>query len=97
MIQGSTSTHNSDMHESVTNMTRKGQVTLPADVRRQLGLTQHDRFAVAIISRTEIRLRRKHSAAHATFGVVPSIGKTADLDALRSGFEAAAGREVKRT
>lgn len=94
MTQSSTSTYPSDTHELVTNMTRKGQVTVPADVRRLLKLTEHDRFVVSIVSRTEIRLRRKHSVAQATFGVVPPTGTTADLDALRAGFEVAAGREV---
>ena len=95
MIQSSTSTYPSDTHELVTNMTRKGQVTVPADVRRKLKLTEHDRFTVTIENGSEIRLRRKHSVAQATFGVVSSTGTTADLDALRAGFEAAAGREVK--
>lgn len=95
MIQSTTSTYPSDTHELVTNMTRKGQVTVPADVRRLLKLTEHDRFVVSIVSRTEIRLRRKNSVAQATFGVVPQTGTTADLDGLRAGFEAAAGREVR--
>ena len=75
-------------------MTRKGQVTVPANVRRLLKLTEHDRFVVSIVSGTEIRLRRKRSVAQATFGVVSPTGSTADLAGLRARFEAAAGREV---
>lgn len=95
MIQGTTSTYPSDTHELITNMTRKGQVTVPADVRRKLKLTDKDRFTVTIENGSEIRLKRKHSVAQATFGVVPPTGTPADLDALRAGFEADAGREVR--
>ena len=95
MIQSSTSIYPSDTHELVTNMTRKGQVTVPADVRRKLKLTEHDRFTVTIENGSEIRLRRKRSVAQATFGVVSPTSTTIDLDALRGQFEAAAGREVR--
>lgn len=94
MIQGTTSTPVSDTNEHVTNMTRKGQVTVPAHLRRQLRLTEHDRFTVTL-SGSEIRLRRIGSIAQATYGVVPPVGKTADLDTLRQVFEQSAGREVK--
>lgn len=94
MIQSSTSTLVDDTNAHVTNMTRKGQVTVPAHLRRQMSLTEHDRFAVTLAG-SEIRLRRIGSIAQATYGVVPSVGKTADLDKLRHAFEQSAGREVK--
>ena len=84
----------SDTHEHVTNMTRKGQVTVPATVRRRLKLTEHDRFAVSV-SGTEIRLRRMDAIAQSTFGAVPSVGSTANLEALRRAYEESRGREVK--
>lgn len=94
MIQGTTSTPVGDALEHITNMTRKGQVTVPAQFRRQLRLTENDRFTVTLAG-SEIRLRRIGSIAQATYGVVPPVATKADLDELRLAFEQAGGREVK--
>lgn len=94
MIRSSTQTPVEEAVEHTTNMTRKGQVTVPAHFRRQLRLTEHDRFTVTL-SGAEIRLRRVGSVAQSTFGAVPRVGEPAQLDRTRKEFEEAAGREVK--
>lgn len=94
MQQNTTSTPVGDSNEHITNMTRKGQVTVPARMRRHLRLTENDRFAVTLEG-AEIRLRKIGSIAQSTHGVVSPVGKTADLAKLRAAFEQSAGREVK--
>jgi len=51
-----------------STLTSKGQVTIPANVRRQLGLHPGDLVAF-ILDRDEVRLVRKESRIEATFGI----------------------------
>jgi AbrB family looped-hinge helix DNA binding protein len=46
------------MPENVATVTSKGQLTLPAVVRRQLGIDAGDRVAIAIEDEEGARLRR---------------------------------------
>ena len=46
------------MKEIWSTITSKGQVTIPAEVRKQLGLTEGDRIVFAVISDGKVELRR---------------------------------------
>jgi AbrB family looped-hinge helix DNA binding protein len=77
-------------------MTRKGQITVPAEVRRLFGLKQGDRVAVVIEDADEPRvaLRPARSVAERTFGLFATGGPPADLDELRRRFEEEYGAET---
>ena len=51
-----------------SSLTSKGQVTIPAEVRRRLGLKPGDRVAF-IIDGDEVRLVRRESRVEAAFGL----------------------------
>ena len=59
-------------HEVVTVMTRKGQITVPAEIRKALGLQEGDRIAVSLSEEDPGRaqLRPVGSVAKETFGVL---------------------------
>jgi antitoxin PrlF len=50
------------MKEILATMTSKGQLTVPAEVRRQLGLKQGDRVAFILKEEGEVTLRVPHYA-----------------------------------
>jgi antitoxin PrlF len=50
------------MKEILATMTSKGQLTVPAEVRRQLGLKQGDRVAFILTEEGEVTLRVPHYA-----------------------------------
>ena len=51
-----------------STLTSKGQVTIPSDVRKQLGLQPGDRVGF-IVEGDEVRLVRKESRIEAAFGI----------------------------
>ena len=44
------------MQEIISTITSKGQVTIPAEVRRRLGVGEHDKIAFVIEDNGEVRL-----------------------------------------
>jgi AbrB family looped-hinge helix DNA binding protein len=86
------------MRELLTTVTRKGQITVPAEVRRALGLREGDRLAVILSDeeRPEAILRPVASVAERTYGVVAPRGRPRDLKELRRLFEQGAAEEVMR-
>ena len=70
------------MKELLTVVTRKGQITLPAEIRRALGLKVGDRVAVSLID------------AEATFGAVGPRQRPEDFKELRRLFEEGQAMEV---
>ena len=51
-----------------STLTSKGQVTIPAEVRRRLGLHQGDRVGF-VVDGDEVRLVRRESRIEAAFGI----------------------------
>ena len=51
-----------------STLTSKGQVTIPADVRKRLGLHPGDRIAF-LVEGDEVRLVRKENRVEAAFGI----------------------------
>jgi AbrB family looped-hinge helix DNA binding protein len=63
-------------------LTTKGQVTIPAEVRRQLGLKPGDRVAF-IIDADEVRLVRQETRVEAAFGLCKADVSLSDDDIER--------------
>jgi AbrB family looped-hinge helix DNA binding protein len=61
----------SAMHEQLTVVTRKGQVTIPVDIRRALGIKEGDKVAF-VVEDNQIKLTRKGSVVEQTAGALQS-------------------------
>jgi AbrB family looped-hinge helix DNA binding protein len=85
--------------EILTRVTRKGQITVPVEIRKALGLKQGDKVALSLADPQtgEVHLRPVQSVAEATFGAVRPKQRPEDLATLRRAFEANAGRETPST
>lgn len=72
------------MPEYVATITSKGQLTLPAAVRRQLGIDVGDRVAIVIEDQEEARLRRVEHDIRSVRGLIvsPTGLESQDFDEL---------------
>ena len=71
-----------------STLTIKGQVTIPAEVRRRMGLKPGDRVAF-VLGDGDVRLVRQETRIEAAFGLVkPSISLTTEQidDVIRQRF-----------
>lgn len=59
------------MREHLTRVTRKGQITVPAEIRRALGLKEGDSIAV-VLDGDRASLERRPSIVERTAGVLKS-------------------------
>jgi antitoxin PrlF len=59
----------SDMTEQLTVVTRKGQVTIPADIRRALGIKEGDKVAF-VLEDKQVKLTKKGSVVEQTAGMM---------------------------
>ncbi len=77
-----------------SKMTRKGQVTVPAELRRELGLKEGDRVAFRVDGK-EIRLRRSDSVVARTAGVFNKyVTEVLTAEELREAAEIAIAEDV---
>jgi len=81
------------MKEIITTVTRKGQVTIPAEIRHALGLQVKSKVAF-IMEGDEVRLKVSPSIIDARFGVVKPKREPEDFAALREEFEKGVAEEV---
>ena len=70
------------MKESLATITAKGQVTIPADIRKALGLKPRDKVAF-IFDEGEVKLEPSSSTLIAGFGAVKPRKKPEDFKELR--------------
>ncbi|GAC1519670.1 MAG: hypothetical protein NVS4B8_13830 [Herpetosiphon sp.] len=82
------------MKEHLTVVTRKGQVTLPVEVRRRLGLKEGDAVAFVEDEQT-IRVVRPESIVARTAGMLKSERPMAMPDEERQAAEQAIAAEVR--
>ena len=77
------------MKEHLSVVTRKGQITLPVEIRRALGIREGDKMALSLgdLEKSEVILRPVRSVAELTFGAVPPRTKPEDFQELRRRFE----------
>lgn len=86
------------MVSQTTTLTRKGQVTIPAEVRRELGLKQGDQIEVERQGDVMI-MRKLPSVAERTFGILSRYRLAQPLTPAeeRAAFEEAVAAEVSGT
>jgi AbrB family looped-hinge helix DNA binding protein len=84
------------MKELFTVVTKKGQITLPVEIRRSLGIKQGDKIAVALVAGepSQVLLKPVHSVAELTFGAVTPRKRPEDFKELRREFEEGVAEEV---
>ena len=71
------------MNDITTSMTRKGQVTVPIEVRRLLGLKPRDRVSF-ILGDDGVRIERAASGLDAVAGSVKPRKRPEDFKELRT-------------
>ncbi len=59
------------MNEQLTVVTRKGQVTIPADIRWALGIKEGDKIAF-VLEDKQVKLTKKGSVVEQTAGALKS-------------------------
>lgn len=77
----------------LTVVTRKGQITVPAELRRALGLRQGDKVALSLHGK-EARLSRAGSVVEQTAGIFRSHKPPASAEHLRRQTEEAIAQSV---
>jgi AbrB family looped-hinge helix DNA binding protein len=87
------------MKEQLTTVTRKGQITVPAEIRKALGLQIGDRVAVSLDDEGTLQatLRPVRSVADMTFGAIQPHRQPDDPDRLREHFTEAAQERDQRS
>ncbi len=83
------------MKEIVTTMTQRGQVTVPAEVRRMLGLQPRDKVAFTIDEGT-VRLLPAKFTMESAYRSVPALARpVSDKETVRIAKEERAQRAAK--
>jgi AbrB family looped-hinge helix DNA binding protein len=74
-------------------VTRKGQVTVPVEIRRQLRIKEGDRVTF-VIDGEEIRFKRGDSVVQRTAGAFRGYGRRLTAEQLRDAAEKAIAEEA---
>jgi len=78
---------------ATSTLTRKGQVTIPAPIRRLLGVGPHDRVAF-VVAEGQVRLAPATSVVARTAGVLGSDQPALSPEAEEAAAEAAIAEEA---
>ena len=81
------------MQELETTLTQKGQVTIPLEVRRLMGLEPHDRVRFEIEGDT-VRITKASSRLLKWYGSVKPQKKPEDWQTIRDEFAKGVAEEV---
>ncbi|HLQ31337.1 MAG TPA: AbrB/MazE/SpoVT family DNA-binding domain-containing protein [Chloroflexota bacterium] len=76
------------MRELLTVVTRKGQITVPAEIRKTLGLHVGDKVALSLED-NEVRLKRADSVVARTAGIFRTAQPPLSAEQLREAAEIA--------
>jgi AbrB family looped-hinge helix DNA binding protein len=82
--------------QRVSVITRKGQITIPVEVRRSLGLKEGDRVTF-ILEGKEVRLQPRGSVTERTAGMFKSNGPVLSNEELREATEIAIAEDDRRS
>jgi AbrB family looped-hinge helix DNA binding protein len=93
------------MQEQITTVTRKGQVTIPIEIRRALGIEEGDKVAFSLLEGADnaIIVRPVRSVTEMTYGraaalsPLPPEARSVTLRELRERFEVGMAEEVVRS
>ena len=69
------------MNESVSTMTRKGQVTIPAKIREYLGIGPASKVAFVVNGEGDVLVRPARYTLESVFGSVPALSGRETVDA----------------
>ena len=87
----------SEPQEAIATVTSKGQVTIPASIRRLLGLQDHDRLIFMVSPAGEITIRPLKFPTLATLaGVAGTLRKPAPDDLVAAAYEERLERKYGR-
>jgi AbrB family looped-hinge helix DNA binding protein len=81
------------MDERLVVLTRKGQITIPAEMRKVLGLREGDKVAVVLES-GQVRLSRAGSVVARTAGILKPTEPPVTAKELREAAEQAIAEDV---
>ena len=81
------------MREILTVVTRKGQITVPIEIRKALGLHQGDKVAL-VLENNQVRLRRAGSIVAQTAGILKGSEPPLTAEELRDVAEEAIAEDV---
>jgi antitoxin PrlF len=81
------------MDHHLTTMTRKGQITIPAEIRRALGLKEGDKIAVELTD-DQATVRRAASVIARTAGAFKTHQPPLTAEQLREAAEIAWAEDV---
>jgi AbrB family looped-hinge helix DNA binding protein len=73
----------SPAREFVATVTSKGQVTIPIEVRQQLGLSPQDKVIFRVVEGTRIELEALPMTLEEAYGSVPPLTRPEDFDAVK--------------
>lgn len=83
------------MREHLTRVTRKGQITVPVEVRRALGLQEGDNVAV-LLEDGQVTLERRASIVERTAGALRSNQPALTPQQEQEVFEIGVAEDVRR-
>lgn len=82
------------MKEIISTITSKGQVTVPAEVRKRLGITRGEKIAF-LIEGDDVRLKPVRYTLESVFGSVPALPGQ-ETDDFEDQIEEAMEEEAER-
>ncbi len=83
------------VNHALTTITKKGQVTIPAEIRHSLGLEPGDKVAFVLES-GEVKVKPVKSALAASFGAVRPRKRPEDFEELERLAEEAMAEDALR-
>lgn len=82
------------MSEQTTTVTKKGQVTIPVEIRKALGLKQGDHVAFVLGKDNQVHLRRSESVVERTAGALRGWEAALTAEQLREATDQAVVDDV---
>ncbi|MDQ6694360.1 MAG: AbrB/MazE/SpoVT family DNA-binding domain-containing protein [Chloroflexota bacterium] len=77
------------MKKHLTSVTKKGRITIPAEIRRSLGIKEGDKVAISLSLVSEVKtaqaiIKPVRSVAEMTFGAVAPLKEEVTWEQMRN-------------